>query len=124
MQVRMPRSLIVLCLTNLFCWASLVCYSLYFTDFVGQSVYHGDPTAKSGTLSHGRYEAGVRAGALGMALYSASCSVYSLNIEKLVRTFGEVHQIVGAISGCAPYDIISLFNLEQCLDSAVHGIAV
>jgi len=86
----MPRSLIILCLTNLFCWASLVCYSLYFTDFVGQSVYHGDPTADAGTLSHGRYEAGVRAGAVGMALYSASCSVYSLNIEKLVRRFGEV----------------------------------
>ena len=87
----MPRSLIVLCLTNLFCWASLVCYSLYFTDFVGQSVYHGDPLADSGTASHGRYEAGVRAGAVGMALYSASCSVYSFNIEKLVRNFGEIH---------------------------------
>lgn len=85
----MPRSLIVLCLTNLFCWASLVCYSLYFTDFVGQSVYHGDPTADAGTASHGRYETGVRAGAVGMALYSASCSFYSLNIEKLVRSFGE-----------------------------------
>ena len=88
----MPRSLIVLCLTNLFCWASLVCYSLYFTDFVGQSVYHGNPTADAGTMSHGRYEAGVRAGAIGMALYSASCSVYSLNVEKLVRNFGELNQ--------------------------------
>ena len=91
-QVHMPRSLLILCLTNLFCWASLVCYSLYFTDFVGQSVYHGDPIADSGTTSHGRYEDGVRAGAVGMALYSASCSVYSLNIEKLVRTFGKLHR--------------------------------
>ena len=32
-----------LCLTNLFCWSSLVCYSLYFTDFVGQAVFGGDP---------------------------------------------------------------------------------
>jgi len=86
----MPRSLIILCLTNLFCWASLVCYSLYFTDFVGQSVYHGDPIAAPGTMSHVRYEAGVRAGAVGMALYSASCSVYSFNVEKLVRTFGKL----------------------------------
>jgi len=90
----MPRFLIVLCLTNLFCWASLVCYSLYFTDFVGQSVYHGDPTADPGTLLHGRYEAGVRAGAVGMALYSASCSVYSLNIEKLVRKFGQISLVL------------------------------
>lgn len=34
--VRLPRALVILCLTNLFCWMSLVCYSLYFTDFVGQ----------------------------------------------------------------------------------------
>ena len=32
-----------LCLTNLFCWSSLVCYSLYFTDFVGQAVFGGNP---------------------------------------------------------------------------------
>ena len=41
--VYMPSSLRVLCLTNLFCWMSLVCYSLYFTDFVGEAVFGGDP---------------------------------------------------------------------------------
>ena len=44
--VHMPASLRILCLTNLFCWSSLVCYSLNFTDFVGQAVYGGDPKAK------------------------------------------------------------------------------
>ena len=34
--VRMPRCMWVLCACNLFCWMSLVCYSLYFTDFVGE----------------------------------------------------------------------------------------
>ena len=42
--IYMPNSLRVLCLTNLFCWMSLVCYSLYFTDFVGEAVFHGDPS--------------------------------------------------------------------------------
>lgn len=88
----MPRSLLILCLTNFFCWASLVCYSLYFTDFVGQSVYGGDPRALSNSPSHYIYEDGVRTGAVGMAVYSASCSVYSLNIEKLVRRYGKRRQ--------------------------------
>lgn len=39
----MPASMRILCLTNLFCWMSLVCYSLYFTDFVGEAVFGGDP---------------------------------------------------------------------------------
>ena len=87
--LHMPRSLAVLCLTNLFCWMSLVCYSLYFTDFVGQAIYKGDPAAPEGSPAHAIYEEGVRMGSFGMALYSISCSLYSLSIEKLVKTFGE-----------------------------------
>ncbi|CAG9136058.1 unnamed protein product [Plutella xylostella] len=45
--VQMPASLRVLCLTNLFCWMAHVCYSLYFTDFVGEAVFGGDPAVTS-----------------------------------------------------------------------------
>lgn len=41
--VFMPHSLRMVCLTNLFCWMAHVCYSLYFTDFVGEAVFQGDP---------------------------------------------------------------------------------
>ena len=41
--IYMPNSMKVLCVTNLFCWMSLVCYSLYFTDFVGEAVFKGNP---------------------------------------------------------------------------------
>jgi len=33
--IRMPSSLRWLCVTHCFSWMSLLCYSLYFTDFVG-----------------------------------------------------------------------------------------
>ncbi|KAL5010419.1 hypothetical protein ScPMuIL_012724 [Solemya velum] len=85
--VHLPKSLLILCLTNLFCWMSLVCYSLYFTDFVGQSVYGGDPNSPIGSTKHNLYDDGVRQGSFGMALYSVSCAVYSLCIEKLVEKF-------------------------------------
>lgn len=86
---RMPRSIAVLCLTNFFCWLSLVCYSLYFTDFVGQSVMNGNPYAPVWSQVHQRYDQGVRLGSIGMSMYSLSCSVYSLNIKKLVNRFGK-----------------------------------
>lgn len=41
--IYMPHSLKMVCLTNLFCWMAHVCYSLYFTDFVGEAVFNGDP---------------------------------------------------------------------------------
>ncbi|KAK7483584.1 hypothetical protein BaRGS_00025137 [Batillaria attramentaria] len=85
--VHMPRCLWVLCLVNLFCWMSLVCYSLYFTDFVGQAVFLGDPQSPPGSDVHNRYDDGVRLGSFGMSLYSLSCSLYSLVIEKLVRRY-------------------------------------
>lgn len=44
--VYMPHSLRMVCLTNLFCWMAHVCYSLYFTDFVGEAVYGGDPQVR------------------------------------------------------------------------------
>ena len=44
--IYMPNSMRVLCLTNLFCWMSLVCYSLYFTDFVGEAVFRGNPEVR------------------------------------------------------------------------------
>ena len=59
-----------------------------FHIVVAQVVYGGDPGGAVGSAPYRRYEAGVRLGSLGMALYSASCSLYSLRIEKLVSIFG------------------------------------
>ncbi|XP_043479352.1 proton-associated sugar transporter A [Leptopilina heterotoma] len=83
----MPHSLRMVCLTNLFCWMAHVCYSLYFTDFVGEAVYGGDPKAPEGSKSRELYEYGVRFGCWGMSMYSLSCSCYSLIIERLIKRF-------------------------------------
>lgn len=39
----MPKSMRILALTNLLCWMCHLTYCLYFTDFVGEAVFHGDP---------------------------------------------------------------------------------
>ncbi|XP_012230355.2 membrane-associated transporter protein [Linepithema humile] len=85
--VYMPRSLRQVCLTNLFCWMAHVCYSLYFTDFVGEAVFGGNPRAPSDTKERELYEEGVRFGCWGMSMYSLSCSCYSLIIERLIQRF-------------------------------------
>ncbi|RVE43841.1 hypothetical protein evm_011509 [Chilo suppressalis] len=93
----MPSSLRVVCLTNLFCWMAHVCYSLYFTDFVGEAVFGGNPAAPVGTESRSEYEAGVRFGCWGMAMYSLSCACYSTIIEKLIKRFGAKRVYVGGL---------------------------
>lgn len=85
--IYMPRSLRQVCLTNLFCWMAHVCYSLYFTDFVGEAVFGGNPRAPIDTNERELYEEGVRFGCWGMSMYSLSCSCYSLIIERLIQRF-------------------------------------
>ncbi|XP_018392857.1 PREDICTED: proton-associated sugar transporter A [Cyphomyrmex costatus] len=85
--VYMPHSLRQVCLTNLFCWMAHVCYSLYFTDFVGEAVFGGNPRAPVDTDERELYEEGVRFGCWGMSMYSLSCSCYSLIIERLIKRF-------------------------------------
>lgn len=94
--VYMPYSLKILCLTNLFCWMSLVCYSLYFTDFVGEAVFGGDPGAAYGSPKRQLYDEGVQFGCWGMAMYSLSCSCYSFIIVKLVKMFSARPVYIGS----------------------------
>lgn len=53
--VYMPYSLGILCVTNLFCWMAHVCYSLYFTDFVGEAVFEGDPIVRSHSTNYTKH---------------------------------------------------------------------
>ncbi|CAH1374088.1 membrane-associated transporter protein [Tenebrio molitor] len=95
--VHMPKSLKILCLTNLFCWMAHVCYSLYFTDFVGEAVFGGNPTGLEGDPDRELYESGVRFGCWGMSMYSLSCACYSMVIEKLIKNYGAKKVYVGGL---------------------------
>ncbi|CAH1708570.1 proton-associated sugar transporter A [Aphis gossypii] len=95
--VVMPKSIKLLCLTNLFCWMAHVCYSLYFTDYVGEAVFGGDPTALIGSEKKILYEQGVRFGSIGMAMYSLSCACYSSVIERLIKRLGAKRVYVGGL---------------------------
>lgn len=41
----MPKALRILCLTNALSWMGHILYALYFTDFVGEAVFGGNPAA-------------------------------------------------------------------------------
>lgn len=84
--VVMPRSLQILCVTNWFCWMSHLCYNLYFTDFVGEAVFHGNPSQESPMYS--LYEEGVRFGCWGLCIFSFTCSIYSMFSEILIKKVG------------------------------------
>ncbi|UJR15709.1 hypothetical protein I4U23_002644 [Adineta vaga] len=94
--IHMPSSLRWLCLTNFFCWMALVSYSLFFTDFVGQAVFGGNPKLDRNHPLRLLYNEGVRFGSWGMSIYSISCSIYSYNIESFNNYFGIKRVYIGS----------------------------
>lgn len=50
--VFMPKPLRILCITNCFAWMSQIVYALYFTDFVGESVFKGDPSSNKNSTEY------------------------------------------------------------------------
>lgn len=99
--VIMPKSMKILCVTNLLCWMCHLCYCLYFTDFVGEAVFHGDPTAAVDSEKYIRYEEGVRFGCLGMSIYALTCAVYAMLIEKLIQVFKAKRVFIGGMMSYA-----------------------
>lgn len=43
----MPRSMQILCITNLLSWMACHSFELYFTDFVGEKIFNGDPVVSA-----------------------------------------------------------------------------
>ncbi|KAL0968531.1 hypothetical protein UPYG_G00268080 [Umbra pygmaea] len=83
-----PRVMMQLCLAQLCSWMAVMSFMLFYTDFVGEGLYGGVPSAAPGTPSRQRYEDGIRMGSLGLFLQCATSTVFSLLMSRLVRLFG------------------------------------
>ncbi len=56
--LNLPKCLKRLCVYQFFAWTSLMSYSLFFTDFVGEAVYNGDPSPDAGKFRNELYDEG------------------------------------------------------------------
>eukprot|EP00063_Salmo_salar_P005864 XP_013980699.1 PREDICTED: solute carrier family 45 member 3-like isoform X3 [Salmo salar] len=83
-----PRVMRQLCMAQLCSWMAVMSFMLFYTDFMGEGLYEGMPSAAPGTASRQRYEDGIRMGSLGLFLQCATSTVFSLLMSRLVRHFG------------------------------------
>uniref|UniRef100_A0A1B0CN46 Regulatory protein zeste n=2 Tax=Lutzomyia longipalpis TaxID=7200 RepID=A0A1B0CN46_LUTLO len=83
--LRMPASIKILCTVSLLGWMGDVCYTLYFTDFVGETVFRGDPGSDSQSQEYGLYESGVRFGCWGIVEQRMSDEVKKLKIKDMAN---------------------------------------
>lgn len=50
-MLKMPQELLRLCACHLLTWFSIIAEAVFFTDFMGQVIYDGDPTVRQLTCA-------------------------------------------------------------------------
>ncbi|NXX79554.1 S45A2 protein, partial [Urocolius indicus] len=74
--LNMPSHYRYLCVSHLFGWMAFLSNMLFFTDFMGQVVYKGNPYAPHNSTLYLTYKAGVEVGCWGLCINAISSSVY------------------------------------------------
>ncbi|XP_048680940.2 proton-associated sugar transporter A isoform X3 [Caretta caretta] len=83
----MPKTLRNLCINHFLGWLSFEGMLLFYTDFMGEVVFQGNPKAPHNSDEYQKYNAGVTMGCWGMCIYAFSAALYSAALEKLEEYF-------------------------------------
>uniref|UniRef100_A0A8C3PLH2 Solute carrier family 45 member 4 n=1 Tax=Calidris pygmaea TaxID=425635 RepID=A0A8C3PLH2_9CHAR len=76
-MLKMPKELLRLCVCHLLTWFSIIAEAVFYTDFMGQVIFQGDPKAPSNSTELHAYNAGVQMGCWGLVIYAATAAVCS-----------------------------------------------
>lgn len=57
-MLKMPKELMRLCLCHLLTWFSVIAEAVFYTDFMGQVIFEGDPKVRARALAFGSWRGG------------------------------------------------------------------
>ncbi|XP_060916069.1 solute carrier family 45 member 4 [Labrus mixtus] len=86
-MLKMPPELLRLCACHLLTWFSIIAEAVFFTDFMGQVIYHGDPTAPANSTMLENYHKGVQMGCWGLVIYAMTAATCSAILQKYLDNF-------------------------------------
>ncbi|XP_039701864.1 solute carrier family 45 member 4 isoform X2 [Pteropus medius] len=86
-MLKMPRELTRLCLCHLLTWFSVIAEAVFYTDFMGQVIFDGDPKAPSNSTAWQAYNAGVKMGCWGLVIYAATGAICSALLQKYLDNY-------------------------------------
>ncbi|CAD7693981.1 unnamed protein product [Nyctereutes procyonoides] len=86
-MLKMPKELMRLCLCHLLTWFSVIAEAVFYTDFMGQVIFEGDPKAPSNSTAWQAYNAGVKMGCWGLVIYAATGAICSALLQKYLDNY-------------------------------------
>ncbi|XP_030002616.1 solute carrier family 45 member 4 [Sphaeramia orbicularis] len=111
-MLKMPAELLRLCACHLLTWFSIIAEAVFFTDFMGQVIYHGDPTAPSNSTELDNYNKGVQMGCWGLVVYAMTAATCSAVLQKYLDNFDlsiKVIYILGTLGFSIGTAIMAIF---------------
>ncbi|XP_041664220.1 solute carrier family 45 member 4 [Cheilinus undulatus] len=111
-MLKMPPELLRLCACHLLTWFSIIAEAVFFTDFMGQVIYHGDPTASANSTLLDNYHRGVQMGCWGLVIYAMTAATCSAVLQKYLDNFDlgiKVIYILGTLGFSIGTAVMAIF---------------
>ncbi|XP_026203200.1 solute carrier family 45 member 4 [Anabas testudineus] len=111
-MLKMPPELLRLCACHLLTWFSIIAEAVFFTDFMGQVIYHGDPTAPANSTVLDNYHKGVQMGCWGLVIYAMTAATCSAVLQKYLDNFDlsiRVIYILGTLAFSLGTAVMAIF---------------
>ncbi|CAI9568679.1 unnamed protein product [Staurois parvus] len=86
-MLKMPKELMRLCVCHLLTWFSIIAEAVFYTDFMGQVIFEGDPKALTNSTELHNYNSGVQMGCWGLVIYAATAAVCSALLQKYLDNY-------------------------------------
>ncbi|XP_045575093.1 solute carrier family 45 member 4 isoform X3 [Salmo salar] len=112
-MLKMPPQLLRLCVCHLLTWFSIIAEAVFYTDFMGQVIYAGDPTAPANSTELQNYHKGVQMGCWGLVVYAATAAVCSAVLQKYLDNYDlsiKVIYILGTLSFSLGTAVMAIFS--------------
>ncbi|XP_038245707.1 solute carrier family 45 member 4 isoform X1 [Dermochelys coriacea] len=111
-MLKMPNELLRLCLCHLLTWFSIIAEAVFYTDFMGQVIFKGDPKGPSNSTELQAYNAGVQMGCRGLVIYAATAAVCSALLQKYLDNYDlsiKVIYILGTLGFAIGTAVMAMF---------------
>ncbi|XP_030606013.1 solute carrier family 45 member 4-like isoform X2 [Archocentrus centrarchus] len=111
-MLKMPSQLWRLCVCHLLTWFSIIAEAVFYTDFMGQIIFDGNPTAPANSTELQNYHKGVQMGCWGLVVYAATAAVCSAILQKYLDNFDlsiKAVYIVGTLGFSIGTAIMAIF---------------
>ncbi|XP_072324409.1 solute carrier family 45 member 4-like isoform X2 [Scyliorhinus torazame] len=111
-MLKMPKELLRLCVCHLVTWFAVIGAAVFYTDFMGQVIYGGDPKGPSNSTELWNYNTGVQMGCWGLVIYAVTAAICSAILQKYLDNYDlsiKVIYILGTLGFSIGTAVMAIF---------------